>query len=717
MKDMIKSSSSSPTVAIVFAYASLLRWLTPKTITASGIKDTSKNIFCGWLDTATDGGDDNNEPTTTTYADGLQYNLSEGWYTFKCNCFLLDDGKATNLATALASIVSTDDNNDVIVAARQPSAYVSVVRQYLVCPNGGNLGEVVESNSSSSSRRSLDELACAISTVLARMIAGDSITGLLQEYSTLWTQPMNILMDTTPSASSSSSAPLHFRPYCPIPSTSRLLLSNDDDDFKKTPTTTTIRTHEEMTAVVYSEVACAKITDVHTHLFPPSHGPTLSLWGIDELLTYHYLVAEYFTTSAPTMSPTDFYINLTKPQQADLIWKALFIDRLPVSEACRGVLTTLCKLGLYQAVRDRDLDAIRTFYRDSYQSRGTEGALEFSNRIFEQEAGVDHVVMTNIPFDATEAAQWQQHKAANDPHYKSALRVDPLLTGDVETVNASLRMGGYEPTLDGAKKYLHDWCELIQPEYMMASTPHDFVLKESDMPAAAAASSSLNPDALMEPGAFATAAAAATACPPGEEAMSSLVDENCDLLTQVLMPVCQERQLALALKIGAHRGINPNLKSAGDGLAVEVDLQILARLCRSYPKVKFLATVLSRTHQQEACVLASKFSNLHLYGCWWFCNTPSMIADITTMRIELLGPSAFTAQHSDARVLDQLIYKWSHSRAVVAKVLATEFGKLLDHGNDDDGSGCWQVTRAQVRRDVQRLLGGSYHEFMKKKLY
>jgi hypothetical protein len=39
-----------------------------------------------------------------------------------------------------------------------------------------------------------------------------------------------------------------------------------------------------------------EVIDLHTHLFPPSHGP-LMLWGIDELLTYHYLVAEFFQTA------------------------------------------------------------------------------------------------------------------------------------------------------------------------------------------------------------------------------------------------------------------------------------------------------------------------------------------------------------------------------------------------------------------------------------
>jgi hypothetical protein len=47
------------------------------------------------------------------------------------------------------------------------------------------------------------------------------------------------------------------------------------------------------------------------------------------------LVSEYFVT-ASSITPEQFFA-MTKQTQADLIWKALFIDRSPISEACRGV--------------------------------------------------------------------------------------------------------------------------------------------------------------------------------------------------------------------------------------------------------------------------------------------------------------------------------------------------------------------------------------------
>jgi len=85
-----------------------------------------------------------------------------------------------------------------------------------------------------------------------------------------------------------------------------------------------------------------QITDIHTHLYAPCFGGLLS-WGIDELLTYHYLIAEFFRQSD---MPYDEFWKRGKKEQAEAIWKALFIDSSPVSEACRGVVTVLHALGL-----------------------------------------------------------------------------------------------------------------------------------------------------------------------------------------------------------------------------------------------------------------------------------------------------------------------------------------------------------------------------------
>src|SRR6266853_3186895 len=71
------------------------------------------------------------------------------------------------------------------------------------------------------------------------------------------------------------------------------------------------------------------VFDIHTHLYDPAFGELL-LWGIDELLIYHYLIAESFRQFE---LPYDTFWSMSKTEQADAIWRALFIDHSPISES------------------------------------------------------------------------------------------------------------------------------------------------------------------------------------------------------------------------------------------------------------------------------------------------------------------------------------------------------------------------------------------------
>jgi len=152
---------------------------------------------------------------------------------------------------------------------------------------------------------------------------------------------------------------------------------------------------------------------------------------------------------------------------------------------------------------------------------------------------------------------------------------------------------------------------------------------------------------------------------------------------------------------GVKRGVNPLLQLAGDGLA-KCDIAAYERLFASHPDNKFLVTALSRENQHELCVAARKFRNLHVFGCWWFTNIPSVIDEMTRMRLELVGLSV-TPQHSDARVMDQIIYKWSHSREVITRVLVDKYEDLAATG--------WEVSDDELTRDVNDLFGGAFEAF------
>src|SRR5439155_24086718 len=84
-------------------------------------------------------------------------------------------------------------------------------------------------------------------------------------------------------------------------------------------------------------VATTPVFDIHTHLYDPAFRDLL-LWGIDDLLTYHYLVAEAFRY---LQLPPQEFRALAKTQQAYWVCQAVLVRYSPGSEACRGVPTTL----------------------------------------------------------------------------------------------------------------------------------------------------------------------------------------------------------------------------------------------------------------------------------------------------------------------------------------------------------------------------------------
>jgi hypothetical protein len=387
----------------------------------------------------------------------------------------------------------------------------------------------------------------------------------------------------------------------------------------------------ELRAEVELVVNAAPVMDVHTHLFPPEF-KELSLFGIDELLTYHYLTAETFRSAR---IPYDRFWAMSKMDQADLVWKTLFVDNTPTSEAAQGIISVLDVFRL--DTRAGDLNEARAFFNSQNLS-------EHIDQVFDI-AGVSGVVMTNDPLDETESRIWKTG-GNGDRRFKSSLRLDRLFNGFESRSAPSMR------------RMLDQSIQLLNPVYIAASLPADFQY-------------------------------------PSNDSREWLLDE-------VVLPTAKEHGLALTLMIGVRRGVNLGLREAGDGLG-RADVSAIERLCERYRDVKFLVTFLSRENQHELCVAARKFNNLMPFGCWWFLNNPSIVSEITRERLELLGQS-FIPQHSDARVLEQLIYKWKHARRQIADALCSSYEQLLHNGR--------AVTREEIARDVRRMFEGNFNEWV-----
>jgi hypothetical protein len=172
-------------------------------------------------------------------------------------------------------------------------------------------------------------------------------------------------------------------------------------------------------------------------------------------------------------------------------------------------------------------------------------------------------------------------------------------------------------------------------------------------------------------------------------------------LGEAILPSCREFGLPMSLMIGVRRQVNPALRLAGDAVG-RADLRALENLCCSFPENRFLTSVLSRENQHELCVYARKFNNLMPFGCWWFLNNPSIVEEITRERIELLGTS-FIPQHSDARVLEQVIYKWRNTRRTLAPILSNAYELMRSDGG--------AISRRDIQRDVNRLFRSNFENW------
>ena len=211
---------------------------------------------------------------------------------------------------------------------------------------------------------------------------------------------------------------------------------------------------------------------MHTHLFMPSLG-SLGLWGIDQLVTYHYLEAEVF--GQVPVEPNQYW-TMSKREQADLIWRTLFVENAPVSEATRGVVAVLQALGL--PTRTTDLREQRQYF----ESRKPEEHITNVLRL----AGVSDVVMTNDPLDPAEGPLWEAG-AQPDKRFHPVLRLDRILNkwpahwGVLQSQGYTVDAGCTEKSVAEVRRFLDKWCQIMRPVYMACSLPDTFRFPEDSI--------------------------------------------------------------------------------------------------------------------------------------------------------------------------------------------------------------------------------------------
>ncbi len=278
--------------------------------------------------------------------------------------------------------------------------------------------------------------------------------------------------------------------------------------------------------------------------------------------------------------------------------------------------------------------------------------------------------MTNDPFDKVEAGVWLDGDYCADDRFYAALRLDELLFFENDAAE-QLNAWGYivertdkgtptKSSLPEIRRFLNDWITKMDARYCAASLPVSFSLEDGS----------------------------ACAC----------------ILSECVLPVCRERKLPVALMLGVTRNVHPAMRDAGDSLG-KVDIKQLHKLFREHRENLFFITTLVRENQHEMTATARIFSNVMLFGCWWFLNNPVFMEEMVRMRYEMLG-AKFVAQHSDANMLGHLVGKWKRFKTIFECVLTEYYTELISMGYHPDDM--------KVREEIEDLFGGYYFKFLER---
>ena len=334
------------------------------------------------------------------------------------------------------------------------------------------------------------------------------------------------------------------------------------------------------------------------------------------------------------------FYSYNDEKKASIIWNELFEKRTPVSEACAGVLSILKELNI--EIENKSFLSICDEYDRKIQS--DKNILKLSN--------VSSLVMTNNPFDLDEWSLFNTNDW-DKKIYLASLRLDDLILD-------------YEEALKKAKDQTSNQNNTIV-------TYLEKCYSQSN-PVYAAVSLNL-------------------------ETFHTIFEDS---FWKDILVWLENKNLPLSLMLGVKRAVNKDFGLAGDGIG-NINLKELSNLCNSFPKNKFLVTCLSLNDQHELTVLARKHPNLRIFGFWWFMNQPTIIKQILKMRIDMLGFS-FIPQHSDARVSDQLIYKWNHFKKILHPILLEYYQELLDKN--------FPITENILQRDIDNLLSGNAKKYL-----
>lgn len=98
-------------------------------------------------------------------------------------------------------------------------------------------------------------------------------------------------------------------------------------------------------------------------------------------------------------------------------------------------------------------------------------------------------------------------------------------------------------------------------------------------------------------------------------------------------------------------------------------LESLTNYVTEHPNTNFDVYTVVESFAQPLCLLAKYRSNLHLGGCWWFCQFPEIMSRTYSLRVDMIPSSKWSAFFSDAYVAEWIVGKMALTRKELARAL------------------------------------------------
>jgi hypothetical protein len=399
-----------------------------------------------------------------------------------------------------------------------------------------------------------------------------------------------------------------------------------------------------------------QFVDLHVHTMPQICGPGLYLRGPDNLFDYHYAYGEVMSLNNMRTADADAFWAMSQDARVDQIGETLFgSEVLPLSEASMGILTAAKALGL--PTESGDIKLLLREWRKMYNDMGD---IAYGNHVFEL-SGITNVISTQSIFvkneldvylDDAKMAQW-------DPRYWCGLRFDEFMHQPKILADRCDRMGFPKAagelekltTQEAARALLRFWVKrLPDVKYIAVSLPGKMDFKD-------------------------------------DKSRIMLT------LTKVLIPICKELGLPLFLMPFVRRQINSNYRNAGD-IVERGDINGLIDFVAQHPDVLFCITPMHDIDNFDLAFATRALGNVRLWGHWWGNLNPVLIEKQMRLRLEMVGFAQYGV-NSDARIDDQLLFKWPHYMAILKKVIVERSLQIQATG--------WPVTEESMMASIKKL--------------